>query len=139
MKRCPYCGKEYPDEVEVCATDQTRLNVIGVAQPVSPRLKNESEQLNKGGLVFYCAGWFVLGLSIMFALESKSASPKSEAPCWYALSVLLVASLVYCIGALISKKWHSKRIRFYFGPYLLGSTGWLILFLFFWLVGRFAG
>ena len=25
MKHCPYCGKEYPDDVELCATDNNRL------------------------------------------------------------------------------------------------------------------
>jgi uncharacterized RDD family membrane protein YckC len=27
MKKCPYCGKEYPDEVELCAIDQYPLRV----------------------------------------------------------------------------------------------------------------
>jgi len=29
MKHCPYCGKEYPDEVDVCPTDNQRLQPIG--------------------------------------------------------------------------------------------------------------
>jgi len=31
MKRCPYCGKEYPDEATLCATDQEPL--VGEASP----------------------------------------------------------------------------------------------------------
>ena len=25
MKKCPWCGKEYPDDVSVCVTDQSPL------------------------------------------------------------------------------------------------------------------
>lgn len=36
MKKCPYCGKIYPDDAVVCPSDQRALIVSGVA-PDSPR------------------------------------------------------------------------------------------------------
>ena len=30
MKKCTYCGKEYPDEAEVCAIDQEPLEKTGL-------------------------------------------------------------------------------------------------------------
>ena len=32
MKRCPYCGGDYPDEVEVCAADGTPLEAVGAPE-----------------------------------------------------------------------------------------------------------
>jgi hypothetical protein len=31
MKKCTYCGKEYPDEAEVCAIDHEPLERVGVS------------------------------------------------------------------------------------------------------------
>src|ERR1700690_1197853 len=40
MKTCPYCGKEYPDDIAVCTADQTRLiaETSKDAHPVPPPL-----------------------------------------------------------------------------------------------------
>jgi hypothetical protein len=35
MKKCPYCGKEYPDDVESCLTDNELL--LGDEQQLSPK------------------------------------------------------------------------------------------------------
>src|SRR5262245_59718211 len=32
MKKCPWCGKEYSDEAEVCALDEQKLVQLGAAQ-----------------------------------------------------------------------------------------------------------
>lgn len=36
MKKCPYCGKEYPDDVSVCVVDQTLLNSSGSLLSIPP-------------------------------------------------------------------------------------------------------
>ena len=38
MKQCPYCGKEYTDEMEVCPTDGNRLQRVGVTETPEPVL-----------------------------------------------------------------------------------------------------
>ena len=35
MKKCPYCGVEYPDDAEICAADQTPLE--RTVEPVAPQ------------------------------------------------------------------------------------------------------
>ena len=41
MKKCTYCGKEYPDEAEVCAIDQSLL------ESDAPVLSAEAEDIRK--------------------------------------------------------------------------------------------
>jgi hypothetical protein len=36
MKKCPYCGVEYPDNVELCPADLHRLNTIGATATPHP-------------------------------------------------------------------------------------------------------
>ena len=36
MKKCPYCGAEYPDDVVACAIDQTPFEVSKPAPPAPP-------------------------------------------------------------------------------------------------------
>jgi len=31
MKKCTYCGKEYPDEAEICAVDHEPFERVGVS------------------------------------------------------------------------------------------------------------
>jgi hypothetical protein len=53
MKKCPYCGREYPDDAKVCAVDQTAL-VPAVAAPrvekpkIDPGFKPEDFSVARG-------------------------------------------------------------------------------------------
>lgn len=42
MKKCPYCGKEYPDEALVCAIDETEL----LSDNPEPKLKDPDSELS---------------------------------------------------------------------------------------------
>ena len=50
MKKCPWCGKEYPDEVSVCAIDQNPLESCD-PEPPAPASETDaveaSETLNQ--------------------------------------------------------------------------------------------
>lgn len=60
MKKCSYCGKEYPDDTVVCAVDQ---NPLVPAKP-KPVLTQEEEHLRLLSIFHYV----VSGLAALFAL-----------------------------------------------------------------------
>lgn len=49
MKKCPYCGKEYPDDAAVCALDETLLDTPFYSQDNSPIAKRENERIPYAG------------------------------------------------------------------------------------------
>jgi hypothetical protein len=60
MKTCPYCGKEYPDDVVVCGIDQSPL----VPAKPKPILTQDEEHLRLLAMFHYV----VSGLAALFAL-----------------------------------------------------------------------
>jgi hypothetical protein len=97
--------------------------------------QKETGANHRWGLYFF--GWALFGLSFILALDGKTSEPHSAVPFCFVLGILVVVSIVYCIGCLFLPAWRSKAIRRYFSPYLLGSFGWLMLFLLFWLLDRY--
>jgi cbb3-type cytochrome oxidase subunit 1 len=91
------------------------------------------------GRALYFAGWAVFVLSILLALSGKTSEPHSAVPFWFSFCILVAVSLVYLVGCLVSVRWRSKTSRRHFSPYLLGASGWLVLFLLFWILDRVAG
>jgi len=85
------------------------------------------------GEAVHTAGWFTFILSVWSGLCLKG-SPKPGAIDFPVLgffstvTVLGLGSLVYCFGSR-SKKWRPE-MRSWFGPYLLGALGWIVLILF---------
>ncbi len=82
----------------------------------------------KSRLALYCAGWTAFISSVLFTLLDRPI------PYWCSLGILLLGSLVYGVGVSVSQQWRSKAVQSSFSPYLLGSAGWLMLYLFFWLL-----
>jgi hypothetical protein len=51
VKKCPYCGKEYPDEVSFCTIDRNSLESF---DPVPTALARKTEEFQGGRLVAVC-------------------------------------------------------------------------------------
>jgi hypothetical protein len=101
--------------------------------------RNEIPTATILGKAFYFSGWAIFALSIVFALSGKTAEPHPVWPYWACVGLLVGASLVYLVGCLFSLRWRSKTVKGHFTSYLLGAAGWLILYLFFWILDRVAG
>ena len=39
MKKCPWCGKEYPDDVKICTLDHYELEPRDLPAPVSEKIE----------------------------------------------------------------------------------------------------
>jgi uncharacterized membrane protein len=61
MKKCTYCGKEYPDEVEVCERDSERLVDPNAPKP-APVAKPEQNLVGIGGWLLFLAVMVYLSL-----------------------------------------------------------------------------
>jgi hypothetical protein len=130
MKECAYCGRENDDAAVGCRE-------CGTTEFIGDKTLRCPDNARRGWAV-YGVGWAIFLLSALAGLSSKSSSSSSNGalwPFWLLLGILFMMSLVYCVGCFVSEKWRSKAQRRYFSPYLLGSTGWLILFLAFGLLG----
>jgi hypothetical protein len=92
--------------------------------------------VNVAGWITYITGWIVLFLSVWFALPASGDSPSHTVLYHVSLAILAGMTLVYITARLVSKRWRSRAGRFYFSPYLIGATCWLILFLAGFIVGR---
>ena len=65
MRRCPYCGKEYPDEATVCAVDQQAL--IPNADSASSASVNDEGRLPPQ-VVLPVAAWLLVNILICLRL-----------------------------------------------------------------------
>jgi hypothetical protein len=53
MKHCTYCGKEYPDDVEVCQTDGEALQAVGAPSPApQPSVMQSSWNKDLSGYIW---------------------------------------------------------------------------------------
>jgi hypothetical protein len=99
MKKCTYCGKEYPDDATVCPTDGAPVTATGMIPPPAPPLPNDLTTadwlvciLCSGiGCIFGIVrliqgkpnGAKMLGMSILFAFI------------WVVLRVIIVLATVH--------------------------------------------
>jgi membrane protease YdiL (CAAX protease family) len=72
MKKCPYCGKEYPDEVTLCAVDQNLLSKVTASPPANVQ-QGAVEKNKPSYLVFPDYKWTALDawkcLGVIVVLE----------------------------------------------------------------------
>jgi hypothetical protein len=84
-------------------------------------------------------GWGVCVASVFFWFGNMSADPQFVIPFWSCFAILVGVSVAYFIARRVSEVWKSKAVRSYFSPYIVGATIWLLLFLLFVVLDRFAG
>jgi hypothetical protein len=129
MKICSYCGKQYPDDAEVCALDQQPLKGLaessaGAAPPAPPGTRSpEGSRTKKILLLYVCVlgicpyVLFVLALGTLRFLDSQGEWKWM----WLALLVApLVALYVLPVAAVFgqgldleSLAGHAKILVFY--------------------------
>jgi hypothetical protein len=97
--------------------------------------KNGDGLLQMGWLI-QIMGWMICIGSIFFALGNKSADPPYIIPFWACFATLVGVSVTYLIARRVSKQWQSKSVRTCFGPYIVGATVWLFLFVTFFVLDR---
>ena len=94
MKKCPYCGREYPDDVALCVTDGEKLNRIAGSGP-----SKSAETAPVQGFV---------------PLEETEKSPRSRA------NRDMVVGAIWCgVGVLITVVTYSAASGPEGGSYLL--------------------
>ena len=106
MKRCSYCGKEYPDEATLCAVDREPLVEIGL-HPPPPKEQTETEDKDKPYLTFPDYQW-------------------SARDAWKCVAILVLFGLVFWPGfnILIWRLGHPFRAWYAGGA---GFFSWSLL------------
>ena len=78
---------------------------------------------NKASIKY--VGWLLLGLSIFFFLNNKSANPKYWAEFWIFFGAVNLGTLVWLSLAILKPNIRSKTLVSVFTPYIAGSLVWL--------------
>jgi hypothetical protein len=105
MKTCPYCGKEYPDDADVCAIDRSPL---GTAKP-KPVMTQDEEHLRLLSTFHYVVSGLaalfalfpifhlVIGLVLIFAPD-KFGGKGEQPPAFFGWFFVIFASAFICFG-----------------------------------------
>ena len=127
MKRCSYCGAEYPDELNECPVDHA--TVVPSASAAHEKNKDNHEQpMPKwkritlrviGGVLLLLTIWaYLKGLDAVssgdygIAVQASSRSQYTQhiTNVWYRIAFILFVAGVACIGNIIPLKiWKGNR------------------------------
>jgi uncharacterized RDD family membrane protein YckC len=104
MKKCPHCGKEYPDEATVCVVDETSLDPTQLENPL---IRDKSP---------YAGFWIrVLARLIDMAFVAFVG---------YAVGVLAIVIIISLAAAgIIPPGWQGRMREFSLAPFGFGMLG----------------
>lgn len=97
----------------------------------------ETHQPLKLGWLIQDAGILLFIASVLFGLLSKS-NEWSIIAFFSCVVILIGVAAFYLIARTVSTFWKSQSIRAYFGPYLVGSTIWIVLIGLLWSLYRYS-
>ena len=107
MKRCPYCGKQYPNNADTCTVDQQPLEDPAatprrVVQAGAPERPDFKARLISHGVALAVYRVYLRGQDLVFVQEGKEKTARG---------VELVAGLLGPIGPLVGLAYRvwSKR------------------------------
>jgi hypothetical protein len=112
MKKCPYCGKEYPDDAEVCAVDQSPLTETAPALSPSPPPPPDNRFLKWIATFSLLAPGIVILIYISLILYFQAngkASPMLFVVVGLLIMLLLVSGFVLGIVALVAVKPQQRK------------------------------
>ena len=99
MKKCPYCGKEYPDSATVCEIDANPLVAKGANAALSPKVKMtgldkafaDSSRISFGGL-YNALLWSFIG-----AFACKHPTARKNARIYFVRRIVLIVVIVLAV------------------------------------------
>lgn len=112
MKKCSYCGAEYPDETVLCAVDQTRLD-----SPL-PALEQKHSGIGIASfiisIVVGCLMLTVIGIGSVFAAHRVPGERTYPGQTLVGLAIIFLAAVdVIAIGLAIAALCQSGKNRLF--------------------------
>ena len=106
MKKCTYCGKEYPDEASVCAVDEQPLERVGLptasqnnadGEPVVDSDLGAAARVAANRNMFVGGLWCVGGIVVTALTYSAASGGGSYVVAWGAI---VFGGIQFCRGLL---------------------------------------
>jgi hypothetical protein len=139
MKHCTYCGKEYPDDVEVCQIDGQTLQLVGARAPERQPSEVKSswnkdmsdEVVGKAGRWLIFAGIPSAIVAFFFVVGADGHALEHAVSGKLLPYILFFTPVAVVLGSRVIYDYFPRHLVFPFG-----IAGWIItfilLFWFFW-------